>query len=85
MEQSGTAVSTAVTFRAGGSLSVSLPSFTINDDLVALETDETYPLEFTGHDYTAYPNRVQLGDPTDIVIFDNDSKSYNQINAMYSD
>ena len=60
-----------ITFAARGSLSQGLPSFTIINDPVALETIEQYDLSFSNPSIT---NRVTLGPDTTIEITDDDGK-----------
>ena len=52
-----------------GQVSVTLPDFVITDDITALETDEVYQLSFS----SSTPSQgVTLGNPTTIIITDND-------------
>lgn len=67
---SGTNVNTDVTFSAGGSVQMTV-SFPINDDNVALETVESYPLRFGPSSPSA---GVTTGVPTDLMINDDDRK-----------
>ena len=60
-----------ITFAARGNQSQGLPSFTIKNDAVALETIEQYDLSFSNPSIT---NNVTLGPDTTIQIRDNDGK-----------
>ena len=58
-----------ITFAARGSQSQGLPSFTVTNDTVALETIEQYDLSFSNPSITS---RVTLGSNTTIQITDDD-------------
>ena len=60
-----------MTFLAHGSQSQGLPSFTIVNDAVTLETTEQYSLSFSNPSIT---NRVTLGPNTTLQITDDDGK-----------
>ena len=63
-----------MTFTAHGPQSQGLPSFTIINDNVALETIEQYDLSFSNPSIT---NSVTLGPNTTILITDDDGNDYN--------
>ena len=76
---SGVAISFTVTFSPGQSLVV-LPDFDIRDDKTALETDETYHLRLT----SSIPSQnVTLGNPTRIIITDDDGESKQKEKMRY--
>ena len=74
VEISGVNISQIVTFTAHGIQSQRLPSFTIINDTVALETIEQYNLSFGNPSIT---NGVTLGPDTTIQITDDDGNDYN--------
>lgn len=74
MDASGTNVSTAISFTAGGAILQQLTSFVIRNDTTALESDEMYFLNFTSHNFTIDQTKVALGAGTLITIEDDDSK-----------
>ena len=63
-----------ITFAARGDQSQGLPSFTIVNDAVALETIEQYDLSFSNPSIT---NNVTLGPDTRIQIADDDGNDFN--------
>ena len=67
-----------MTFTAHGAQSQGLPSFTIVNDAVALETIEQYNVSFSNPSIT---NGVKLGPDTTIQILDDDGNDYN--NSIY--
>ncbi|XP_019849165.1 PREDICTED: uncharacterized protein LOC100640611 [Amphimedon queenslandica] len=69
---SGVDVNKSISFIAGGSRSVSLSNFDLNDDAFALEAVEQYDLSLINHDYTADESRVSLGSDTTLSINDDD-------------
>ena len=71
---SGVYINETITFLAHGSQSQGLPSFTIINDTVALETIEQYDLSFSNPSIT---NNVTLGPDTTIEITDDDGNDFN--------
>uniref|UniRef100_A0A1X7VF48 Calx-beta domain-containing protein n=1 Tax=Amphimedon queenslandica TaxID=400682 RepID=A0A1X7VF48_AMPQE len=81
---SGVDVNKSISFIAGGSRSVSLSNFDLNDDAFALEAVEQYDLSLINHDYTADESRVSLGSDTTLSINDDDVVDVTFSSPMYS-
>lgn len=64
-------MNTSVTFRPSSDLSIMVPSFTIINDMIGLETIETYDIQLTS---TVPSPNVNLGASSTISIVDDDGK-----------
>ena len=73
----GSSNSSSVTFPAGTSASSPIPisPFSIENDMIGLEEDEMYQLMFI--DVLNDTSNVILGQPTSVIIFDEDGELKN--------